>query len=74
MTTLSSGSRSDCEKVLSEKNLWALSLNQLVDEKKFQIDNQKKSIEENFYSYFLETKIKNAAQFQSNSQFDSLIS
>jgi hypothetical protein len=72
MTTLSSGSRPDCEKVLSEKNLWALNLNQLM-KKKFEIDNQKKSIEENFYSYFIETKIKNAAQFRSNSQFDKCL-
>jgi hypothetical protein len=49
--------RPNCEKILNEKTLWALSLSDIENDEKFaEISNQSFSIEESFNSFFIRKK------------------
>jgi hypothetical protein len=57
MTTKNSELRPNCEKILNEKTLWALSLCDIENNEKFaEISNQSFGIEENFNSFFIRKK------------------
>ncbi len=58
MTTLMSGLRPDCEKILAEKHLWTLNLNKLIQKNSLKTNNNNISIEANFKEFFIQTKLK----------------
>jgi len=62
MTTIRIKKRPDCEKILSGKKSWALSLSKLLEKLKEKdleiISKDIKEIEENFHFYFIQTKLK----------------
>jgi hypothetical protein len=55
--------RSNCETILNEKSLWALSLSDIENDDEFaEISNQWFSIEENFNSFFIRKKYEHFNQ------------
>jgi hypothetical protein len=60
--------RPNCETILNEKTLWALSLYDIEnDEKLIEISNQSFSIEGNFSSFFIRKKYELFKQSKQNS-------
>ncbi len=58
MTALMTGLRPTCDQILKDKNLWALSLIQLINNKNVKIDNEIKLINESFHLFFTQTKLR----------------
>jgi len=48
--------RPNCEKILSDRNSWALSLSELTVNKDFIIPPENITIEDNFHLFFIKTK------------------
>jgi hypothetical protein len=60
MTTLMSGLRPNCEKILAEKHLWTLNLDKLIQKSSLKTNNHNISIEANFHEFFTQTKFKHS--------------
>ncbi len=66
MTLLRQNKRPNCQQILGERNMWALSLSELMREKDFGISSKEiKTIEESFHLYFIQTKLKEGIDYNS---------
>jgi hypothetical protein len=58
MTTVGASPRPTCEKILNEKSLWTLSSDYIINEIKSRNIVNEPNIEEDFSSFFIQTKLK----------------